>query len=66
MADKVIVLTSAAGVSDAQVAAVLSGVAADAPRRMSACAVEARARGALPPLAHPGIDVNVVPKYERI
>lgn len=59
------VLTSANGVSDEQVAAALAGVASDAPRRLSPKAVEAPLRGALPAVALAGVDVNFVPARNR-
>ena len=65
MAEWVMVLTSAEGVSDEQVAVALRGTTAHAPRRLSACAVEAALRGALPTVALAGVDVNFVPAKNR-
>lgn len=65
MADMMMVLTSAKGVSDNQVAAALSGLDSDAPRRLSDCAVEVGVRGARPTLALVGVDVNFVPVAGR-
>ncbi len=65
MADMIMVLTSAAGVSDEQVAEALSGVASHAPRRLSAMAVDVVLRGALPAVALAGVDVNFVPAANR-
>lgn len=65
MASMIMVLTSANGVSDAQVAAALSGLDSEAPRRLSGCAVEAGLRGARPEVALAGVDVNVVSAANR-
>ena len=65
MADMVMVLTSANGVSDEQVAAALAGQATEAPRRLSEKAVEARMRGAPQPVALAGVDANFVPANNR-
>ena len=61
----IMVLTSVNGVSDQQVVAALSGVASDAPRRLSGCAVEVALRGARPTVAVAGVDVNFVPAGNR-
>ncbi len=65
MAEMIMVLTSANGVSDEQVAAALTGVDSHAPRRLSACAVDVALRGALPTVALAGVDVNFVPSVNR-
>lgn len=65
MANMIMVLTSALGVSDEQVAAALAGVDSHAPRRLSACAVDVALRGALPEVALAGVDVNFVPAGNR-
>ena len=65
MAEWVMVLTSANGVSDEQVAAALAGQATEAPRRLSEKAVEARMRGAPQPVVLAGVDVNFVPAENR-
>lgn len=65
MADWVMVLTSANGVSDEQVMQALSGVTSDAPRRLSDCAVDVALRGARPAVALAGVDVNFVPAENR-
>ncbi len=59
------VLTSANGVSDEQVAQALSGLDTNAPRRLSAKAVDVVLRGALPAVALAGVDVNFVPAKNR-
>ncbi|MCF6272759.1 MAG: phosphoserine phosphatase SerB [Rhodobacteraceae bacterium] len=65
MAEWVMVLTSASGVSDQQVAAACSGLDTVAPRRLSDCAVEVALRGARPAVALAGVDVNFVPAANR-
>ncbi len=65
MADMIMVLTSANGVSDEQVAAALMGLDSRAPRRLSACAVDVALRGAPPAVALAGVDVNFVPSENR-
>lgn len=65
MVEWVMVLTSASGVSDAQVAAACSGLDTVAPRRLSDCAVEVALRGARQAVALAGVDVNFVPKANR-
>ncbi len=65
MAERVMVLTSANGVSDRQVEMALTGLDADAPRRLSDCAVEVGVRGARPAVALAGVDVNFVPVANR-
>ena len=59
------VLTSAQGVSDEQVAAALMGVDSHAPRRLSACAVDVVLRGAAQAVVLAGVDVNFVPAANR-
>ncbi|MBL4807429.1 MAG: phosphoserine phosphatase SerB [Rhodobacteraceae bacterium] len=62
-----LVLTSAQGVSDDVVAEAIKQLAdAEAPRRLSANAVEVRFRGARPNFALAGVDVNVVPAANRL
>ncbi len=65
MAERVMVLTSANGVSDRQVEMALTGLDADAPRRLSDCAVEVGVRGARPAVALAEVDVNFVPVANR-
>jgi len=65
VAEWVMVLTSAQGVSDEQVAAALMGSDSHAPRRLSAKAVEATLRGAPQAVALAGVDVNFVPAENR-
>ncbi len=65
MASWTMVLTSALGVSDQQVAAALSGLSSHAPRRLSAHAVDVALRGARPAVALAGVDVNFVPAGNR-
>lgn len=65
MADMIMVLTSANGVSDEQVAQALSGLDSVAPRRLSACAVDVVLRGARPAVVLAGVDVNFVPALNR-
>ncbi len=65
MADMIMVLTSASGVSDEQVAQALSGMSPHAPRRLSAYAVDVALRGAPPAVALAGVDVNFVPAKNR-
>jgi len=65
MVDMTMVLTSAQGVSDDQVAQALAGVVSDAPRRLSACAVDVALRGALPAVVLAGVDINFVPSKNR-
>ena len=65
MADMIMVLTSAQGVSDEQVARVLNGLASDAPRRLSANAVDVVLRGAPQAVVLTGVDVNFVPAANR-
>ncbi len=65
MAERVMVLTSANGVSDRQVEMALTGLDADAPHRLSDCAVEVGVRGARPAVALAGVDVNFVPVANR-
>ncbi len=65
MVEWIMVLTSAGGVSDEQVAAALMGLDSRAPRRLSDCAVEAALRGAPQPVALAGVDVNFVPAANR-
>lgn len=66
-----LVLTAAAGVSDAAISAAHNAlsaqVVAEAPRRLSPCAAEIRFRGALQtPLSVAGdLDVNIVPAVNR-
>jgi phosphoserine phosphatase len=59
------VLTSASGVSDEQVAAALMGLDSHAPRRLSECAVDVVLRGAPQAVVLAGVDVNVVPAENR-
>ncbi len=66
MADMIMVLTSAQGVSDEQVAAALMGLDSHAPRRMSACAVDVALRGAPQAVVLAGVDVNFVPAINRV
>lgn len=65
VANWVLVLTAAKGVSDDMVGAALAGLASEAPRRLSACAVEVGIRGARPVVALAGVDINVVPAANR-
>lgn len=65
MANTIMVLTSAQGVSDEQVASALLGLDSDAPRRLSANAVDVALRGARPAVALAGVDVNFVPASNR-
>jgi len=65
VAERVMVLTSANGVSDRQVEMALTGLDADAPRRLSDCAVEVGVRGARPAVALAEVDVNFVPVANR-
>lgn len=65
MAEWVMVLTSANGVSDEMVTTALSGLPSDAPRRLSGNAVEASIRGARPTVALAEVDVNFVPAANR-
>lgn len=65
MAETMMVLTSANGVSDEEVAAALDGIDADAPRRLSDCAVEVGVRGARPTVALAGVDINFVEVANR-
>jgi len=65
VAEWVMVLTASNGVSDDMVSVALSGLASDAPRRLSACAVEVGIRGARPVVALAGVDINVVPAANR-
>ena len=65
MAEWVMVLTSAEGVSDEQVAAALMRADSHAPRRLSACAVDVVLRGAPQAVALAGVDVNFVPSHNR-
>jgi len=65
VANWTMVLTSASGVSDQQVAAALTGVDSVAPRRLSDCAVDVALRGARPAVALAGVDVNFVPSDNR-
>ena len=65
MAEWIMVLTSATGVSDDQVALAMAGVAAEAPRRISLNAVEVALRGARPVVVLAGVDVNIVPAANR-
>jgi phosphoserine phosphatase len=63
--DLIMVLTSAQGVSDEQVAQALSGLNSDAPRRLSACAVDVVLRGARPAVVLAEVDVNFVRSDNR-
>ena len=65
MAEWVMVLTSAQGVSDEQVAQALAGQATEAPRRLSGKAVEARMRGTPQAVTLAEVDVNFVPSHNR-
>ena len=65
MAEWIMVLTSDSGVSDDMVASALSGVDSDAPRRLSAKAVDIALRGARPTIALANVDVNYVPATNR-
>ncbi len=65
MVEWIMVLTSAQGVSDEQVAAALMGLDSRAPRRLSDCAVEVALRGAPQTVALAGVDVNFVPAANR-
>ncbi len=65
MADMIMVLTSAQGVSDEQVAQAISGQATEAPRRLSDHAVDVALRGAPQAVALAGVDVNFVPAANR-
>ena len=65
MADMIMVLTSAQGVSNEQVAQALTGLASYAPRRLSACAVDVALRGAPQAVVLTGVDVNFVPAANR-
>lgn len=65
VAEWVMVLTSANGVSDEEVTKALSGLDSEAPRRLSAHAVEIGLRGAPPALALAGVDVNFVRRDGR-
>jgi len=65
VADTIMVLTSAQGVSDEQVTQALSGLDSDAPRRLSGCAVDVALRGARPAVVLAGVDVNFVPAHNR-
>ena len=62
----IMILTSVKGVSDQAVQAACAGVNTDAPRRLSANAVEVALRGARPSVALAEVDVNFVPAENRI
>ncbi len=64
-----LVLTAAMGVRDADVALAIAQLDnAEAPRRLSDCAVEIRFRGALPNIALviSGVDANIIPAKNRL
>lgn len=65
MAEWVMVLTSASGVSDEMVDAARLGLDSGAPRRLSVNAVEVGLRGARPAVALAGVDVNFMPPANR-